>query len=75
MTEWTKEWPTEPGWYWFYGQKFRGWNDDGDPQLYMVIVHKTRNGVACVVDGHFMYAQEGAWGWWQPAILPDLPED
>lgn len=72
MTEWTDEWPTEPGWYWFWGQPW----DNGPPQLYSIIVRLDALGSAVyVTDGHFMYEAEGAQGLWCPTIFPDLPEE
>ena len=71
---WTQEWPTEPGWYWFYGQCFRNWTGEWCPRLYYVTARRCSNGMVYTTDGHFMYEEE-AQGWWQPAVLPELPED
>jgi len=74
MTEWTEEWPTEPGRYWFWGQPHYGLRDL-DPQLYAVIAHETPHGLAYVADGSLMYKGGGGWGVWYPAVVPDPPRD
>ena len=72
--KWTKEWPTEIGWYWFWGQPHYGLRDL-PAQLYSVEVHYTRNDMAYVANGSFMYKGGGGWGVWCPAILPELPKE
>lgn len=74
MTEWTDEWPIEPGWYWFWGQPHYGLRNL-DSELYSVRVYETSTDLAFVAGGDFMYRGGGGWGLWCPAILPDLPED
>jgi hypothetical protein len=72
---WTKEWPTEPGWYWFYGIKFQMVKDYKDrTDLHPIKVRKIANGVAHIAGSHFLYKAEGADGWWAKMDLPDLPE-
>jgi hypothetical protein len=73
MKIWSYDWPTEPGWYWFYGWCFRS---RGYPaKMHLVRVRKIANGVAHVTDGHFLWRGEGAYGMWTEAVLPDPPED
>lgn len=72
MTEWTEEWPTTAGWYWFYGQPHYGLRDL-PARLYSVTVHHTRDGWAYVSDGSFMYKGGGGWGQWCLVTLPELP--
>ena len=75
--DWTAEWPTDPGWYWFYGYRF-GRDDDKDkPELLPVQVWRIANGVAWVVGGrgHFMYQGEGTTGLWLPLSEPEAPVD
>ena len=68
---WTSKWPTEPGYYWFYGWCF---NDrDGPANLHYVEVFKIANGIARVTDGHFLYEREGGEGIWRPVELPEIP--
>jgi hypothetical protein len=75
MHDWTEEWPTTPGWYWFWGQCFRSWKgDEWSPNLYSVVVRRCSNGLAFVTNGHFMYQEEGAEGLWLLTVLPELPE-
>ena len=68
---WTTEWPTEPGHYWFYGWCFR--DRDKPAKFHCVEVWKLQKGRAYVTDGHFLYKAEGAEGVWQPVEFPELP--
>ena len=77
MAEWKKEWPTKPGWYWFYGWPFgrdRYFKDD-PPRLCMVSVHINiiNNRITYVRDGQFFYKEECAVGLFKKAEVPDLP--
>jgi hypothetical protein len=54
MNGWTREFPTEAGWYWFYGNQFRS----SQPSLHIVKVFKSINSFVCVCDGAFMYESE-----------------
>ena len=71
---WSKEWPTEPGFYWLYG-----WRSDSERQnekrrLIVVQVMRIRDGrLTFVADGGFMFKAEGAGGLWQRLQEPDLP--
>ena len=74
MTEWTKEWPTEPGRYWFWGQVSRSWTGkECKPDYFLVKVRRCVNGVMYVTDGRFIYEAEGAKGVWCLAIVPEPP--
>jgi hypothetical protein len=68
---WTKEWPTKPGHYWFYGKRF----EDMDPEMYLVKVWKLSDGFAYICESSFMYRSEGTDGWWMPAQLPEPPKE
>lgn len=72
MPNWTREWPTQSGHYWFYGWCFHG--HDNAPQLFFVKVRQIQNGLAYITEGHFLYEAEGARGVWQEAELPKLPD-
>jgi hypothetical protein len=75
MTEWTAEWPTESGRYWFYGWRFMP-AYDRSPELSLVEIWKSPSGgLLYVTGGHFLYKEEGARGVWQKAILPELPPE
>ncbi len=67
---WTTEWPTEPGWYWFYGHKY---GEDREPEFGIVRVHEISNGVMHTLDGQFMFQSEGHDGVFQQAVLPVPP--
>jgi len=69
MTEqWIFDWPTEPGWYWFYGKHY------GINQFRMGVVQVWENGTR-ILDGKFMYQQEGHVGVFQRIPTPVVPAD
>lgn len=71
--EWTKEWPTEPGCYFFYG--WHSMNQHGD-NLKLFLVEARRNAfgtLSFIVGFRCLYKEEGAHGVWQKATLPELP--
>ena len=74
--EWAKEWPTEPGYYWFYGWRFKAWGGTRSrpPELHFVRARRTANSIALVTNGHFLYKAEGGEGLWMPARVPEPPE-
>lgn len=70
MANWTKEWPTCPGRYWFVGWCFR--DRHRRPELHFVEVWKN---LTLVTNGHLLYKAEGGDGYWVPAVTPTLPEE
>lgn len=70
--EWQDEWPTEIGYWWFYGRKYHAKDDS----LHFVQVKgPTGDGkYMYVVDGAFIYKAEGACGQWTKVQLPQLPK-
>lgn len=72
---WTSEWPTTPGYYWFYGWCWPGWRHERISKLLYVEAKRTSNRIAYVTEGHFLYRAEGAEGVWQPVQAPELPEE
>ena len=75
MTDtWTDKWPTEIGWYWFWGQPHYGLRDL-PAQLYSVEVHMAGGLSVYITDGSIMYRGGGGWGTWGPAVLPELPKE
>ena len=74
-TKWTKEWPAERGWHWFYGQTSRIVYDLR-PEYIPVRVRKNAAGEPVYVgSGRFLYKAEGARGLWTPMVTPDPPTD
>ena len=69
---WTKEWPTEIGFYWFYGFLWSRREDD-KPRLDSVEVKPIGNGIMYVAGGSFIYKTEECIGFWHKADLPELP--
>ena len=71
---WTNEWPTEPGYYWFYGQLFRDRSNSAD-EFHFIRVYETANGrIVCVTGGYLLSRESGA-GVWCPVGFPDLPAE
>lgn len=68
--KWQKEWPTEPGKWWFYGQRF----GEGPAEHRLVTVQLDGSGHPVVTgNGHFWYRSENHAGVWQKANLPVPP--
>lgn len=71
---WTPEWPTKPGFYWFYG---RPWNIDRAPELTIVEVREMgppeKSWNVYIVHGAVVYASERGEGFFQPIPKPTLP--
>lgn len=65
---WTTNFPTTPGWYWFYGNQYKM------SELKLATVKVWNNGPV-VCEGAFMYKQElGATRWFKPLEIPDTSE-
>ena len=60
MKQWTNEFPTKPGWYWFYGYRWGriSCGNKETPRLMTVRVDKVNGGYIYIADGHFMYESE-----------------
>ncbi len=72
LAEWSENFPTEPGWYWFYGRRFRG---KYVPTLMPVHAVKSANDHnICLTMGAVIYRSE-AEGLWLPMTLPELPHE
>ena len=73
---WSREWPTEPGHYWFYGWPYKGEKEGGrKPELNHVRVIQASNGVIVIRSGYGWYKNE--WSGFEEftkAILPELPD-
>ncbi len=70
------DWPTEPGYYWFYGYrygKFDG-NACAKPELVLCKVSKIVNGIMVTGDGQFFFESEAEQANFIPATLPELME-
>lgn len=69
----TTDWPTEPGWYWFYGWRFGIGVGDSRPTLHIVQVKTAGGGIHRIIGGTFMYQQEGHKGIFTPMENITLP--
>jgi hypothetical protein len=76
---WTKDWPTKPGLYWFFGwlSEFAIRNDR-EPRLEIVKAMEAgppeKQWMSFVSNGGFVYKSEGAKGFFKPMDLPELPD-
>jgi hypothetical protein len=75
---WSSKWPTENGFYFFYGWPY-GYLKRGKAhrQLYtakVTICNGTQSGCFIHVDGNPIYRHDGAQGVWLRIPTPDLPE-
>jgi hypothetical protein len=76
--EWSREWPTESGFYWFWGWFWKSQYDGrgNEPKkMHLVECRKIQNGFLYITHGHFIYQEEGAIGQWLPATRPTPPGD
>ena len=73
--QWTTEFPTEPGTYWFYGYRYGkiSCGTANEPELVSVEVFKIANGMMCKADGQMMFESEVECPHFCVAELPDLP--
>lgn len=60
MKQWTKEFPTKAGWYWFYGYRYGrvSCGSEETPRLMTVKVDTCNDGFVYIADGQFMYKSE-----------------
>ena len=63
---WTSEYPTKPGFYWFYGRHY----GEEKHSMGVVRVFPTQTGVARVLDGNFMFKQDKHEGVFCPIDKP-----
>lgn len=72
--EWTKEWPSEPGFYWFYGRLGKRYLP---PELHFIKTHPTqvsREGrITFIAEGISFWRESNIDGYWMPADLPSPP--
>jgi len=81
--EWTTEWPTEIGTYWFYSYRYGKGDSYPDnkpelslmkvPELLLMTVFEISNGLMYIADGQFVFESEVEEPHFQKAILPKTP--
>jgi len=76
--EWTIEWPTEEGYYWFYGWRPPQDTKDESPVLYFIKTELYEWGMFYLIVGSGETPLRTTWacpiGLWTKAQLPELPE-
>ena len=73
-TKWTKTWPKKPGKYWFYGWQWKP-EPKEEPDIHIVKVLISGNNLPIyIMEGNFMYKEEGAEGYWAEFTPPELPK-
>ena len=75
--KWTKEWPTEPGYYWFYGRRFRTIHlkQEANSTYFVEVFISSNKSPVYICSGNFLSKGEEAEGWWTRAELPDPPKE
>lgn len=68
--EWSKEWPSKPGWYWFYGQQFKG--EENELKAVEVFISGSNKPVVSA-GSHFIFKSEVGDCRWLPIEKPSLP--
>jgi len=72
---WTYSWPTEPGWYWYYGDPYSLQNEPRHVYMRPVKASKGQNAMMFVTEGQFMYKSvAGPDGVWTKMNVPDDPQ-
>ncbi len=72
--QWSREWPDEVGYWWFYGWPFG--NHQHEPLHSLLRVCRGGDGKLIIIgDGHFWFKAENADGWFARATTPDPPEE
>jgi hypothetical protein len=78
MKNWTPEWPTEPGYYWVFGDAFGVGTMPGETEPYRKLeqakVRKISNGVLYIVSGQIAYPREAGPCVWLKIDEPELPQ-
>ena len=75
--KWTKEWPKEEGYFWFYGYRHGKIFCGSKEHPVLILVEARKNAFSqfsYVGDGQFMYKSEVEEAHFQKAILPELPK-
>lgn len=73
--EWSEEFPTEKGNYWFYGWTSSFENDETEPRMRFVKIIVLDDGSLYVVaDGQLMFKCEEPKGKWAKADVPNPPK-
>ena len=67
MNKWTKKWPTEEGFYWFYGYRYGriSVGQKCNPEYVFVKVRKIANGILTMGDGQIIYPKEVEEAWFK----------
>ena len=66
------DWPTEPGFYWFYGKRFKGHDE---PEFNLARAFAIRSGrIMVVCESAFMYKEEYGGGHFTRITPPPAPE-
>ena len=75
--EWTTEWPTETGRYWFYGYRYGKVSVGREQRPYLMLMNATRLGDGSFMyigDGQFVYEKDAEQAHFCKFVSPELPE-
>ena len=74
-SSWTKEWPTEPGWYLFHGHTSKFSKLFANKERTVAIsAHENESGLHCVCEGDYITKYSGLDGLFIKLELPALPK-
>ena len=72
---WIKDWPTEEGLYWLYGDIF----GMGEKELHFVKAFSSGRplvpSIVYISEGHFLYMSETKDSLWQKCVPPEIPQN
>ena len=76
LVNWSEDWPTMPGFYWFFGWPYKGEKELGrKPELNSVRVMEISNGMMVTRSGAFWFQSEwGGEGRFIKAEIPPMPD-
>ena len=66
------DWPTEEGFYWYYGPIFR--HIEGKSQLFQAHAFMGTNGIVVLLEGAFLWSAEKGMGKFLKMVEPVLPK-
>jgi hypothetical protein len=73
-TVWTERFPKKPGLYWFYGFPFGQFTSHVKPDLNLISVHKTHNGILATRNGSYWLDSSKRIGLFTKVNVPDFPD-
>lgn len=70
--KWTNEFPTKPGWYWFYGHPWGKSEHDMIRLTMMRVIQDNQGEIICTMNNSFIYKSR-CQGMFYKVTPPELP--